>query len=113
MREQVMQKYFKAVQSHSVDNILEVFTSDAIIATADKEIQGHEQIREFYLNGILKCKHFTPVYGPYFLSGADQIAVEIILRCDGVDRLIGDFFTMKTNKISFMRVYSGQGYRPN
>jgi len=65
------------------------------------------------LNGILKCKHSTPVYDPYFLSGADQIAVEIIVRCDGVDKLVSDVFTMKTDNISFMRVYSGQAYRPN
>ena len=111
--EDVLNQYFAAVQSHSVDNILAVFTPDAILSTADKEIQGHDKIREFYLGGVLKCKNFTPVAGPYLLSGNDKIAVEIILRCDGMDRLVGDFFTMKDGKISVMRVYSGKGYKPN
>lgn len=109
---QVMDNYFKAVQSHSVENILAVFAPDAVLSTADKDIVGHDKIREFYLGGVLKCRNFTPKPGPYMLNG-DSLAVEIVLQCDGVDKQVGDFFTMKNGKITHMRVYSGKGYKPN
>lgn len=111
--EQVMQEYFKAVQSHSVDQILAVFTPDAIISTAAGDVVGQDKIREFYLNGVLQCQNFTPKPGPFFFSGKDGIAMEIVLDCDGVDKLVGDFFTIKDGKISSMRVYSGKGYTPS
>jgi hypothetical protein len=109
---QVMDNYFKAVQSHAVDNIVTVFASDATIATSDRDITGLDNIRQFYLNGVLKCKNFIPKPGPYMTNG-DSLAVEIVLQCDGVDKQVGDFFTMKNGKITFMRVYSGKGYKPN
>jgi len=111
--EQVLHEYFEAVQSHSVDRILAVFTADAVISTADGDVAGADNIREFYLNGVLKCSHFIPKPGPYFLSGPDAIAVEIVLECDGVASRVGDFFTIKDGKIAHMRVYSGKGYHPS
>jgi hypothetical protein len=109
---QVMERYFKAVQSHAVEPILDVFAPDAVLVTADREIVGHDKIREFYLGGVLKCKNFTPKPGPLLING-ESLAVEIVLQCDGADRHVGDFFTMKNGKITRMVVYSGKGYKPN
>lgn len=108
----VMERYFEAVKSHSVEDILSLFTANAKISTAASEIQGLEKIRDFYLNGVLKCKEFNPEHGPYLL-GNDMIGVEIVLNCDGVKKSVGDFFTIHDDKISHMRVYSGPGYQPS
>lgn len=109
--EEVLHQYFAAVKSHDIQRILNVFEPDAVIVTAKGKIQGSKSIREFYQKGVLKCAQFQPEPGP-FLIAKKEIAVEIKLHCDGIEKKVGDFFTIRNNKIVSMRVYSGQGYNP-
>ncbi len=111
-QEHVLRQYFAAVQSHDVNRILEVFDANAVIITAHEKIQGLTDIRQFYLNGVLNCANFHPEPGPFFIA-QNEIAVEIILHCDGQDKKVGDFFTIQQDKITSMRVYSGEGYNPS
>jgi hypothetical protein len=108
---QVLDRYFAAVSSKSVDAVLAVFDKDAVIVTAGGEHRGHDAISAFYRNGIFQCKQFRPEPGPRY-GWQNQIAVEIGLNCDGVVRKVGDFFTAENGKLTRMVVYSGPGYSP-
>ena len=108
---EVLQQYFTAVKSHQVNNIVSLFDANAKIITATGEIKGLANIRHFYLNGVLKCKNLSPKPGPYFIA-SNAIAVEIAIQCDGIEKQVGDFFTIQKGKIVSMRVYSGKHYEP-
>ena len=108
---QVLDRYFAAVSSKSIDAVLAVFDQDAVIVTAGGEYRGHEAIAAFYRNGIFQCKQFQPEPGPRYVW-KNQIAVEIGLDCDGKIMRVGDFFTVQSGKLTRMVVYSGPGYTP-
>ena len=108
---QVLDRYFAAVSSQSIDAVLAVFDRDAVIVTAAGEHRGHEAIAAFYRNGMFQCKQFQPEPGPRYVW-KNQIAVEIGLDCDGKIMRVGDFFTVQSGKLTRMVVYSGPGYTP-
>ncbi len=88
---------------------MNVFTPDAVIVTKNKDFVGHEAIRQFYVNGVMKFREFQPIPGPFHIAG-NSVSVEIILKGDGKESLVGDWFTTRGDKIEKLVVYEGRGY---
>lgn len=105
--QQTLDRYFSAVKTQKLDNILSVFDQDATIETCDKIYHGHDEIGEFYKNGILKFNNFYPEPKPLFVKD-NEIAVEITLHGDGKKIKVGDFFTIENGLITNMVVYKGR-----
>jgi hypothetical protein len=49
----IVERYFEALNAHNVDLILELYNPDAVHVTAKRTIQGHEKIGEWYTDLFL------------------------------------------------------------
>jgi hypothetical protein len=103
----MLDSYFDSVRSQNIDSIMANFLSDAVIQANDRNYTGHDEIKQFYENGILKCTKFFPMPQKRHYMTNNSIAVEIGLNCDGNILMVGDFFYFKNNKISRLHVYKG------
>lgn len=98
--------YFAAIRTRDADALGALFTDDAQLVTLAGTFTGPDAIAGFYRDLAFAVDDLWPEPGPLMLDG-DRVAVEIRLQMNGTVTLVGDFFTLRDDRITRLVIYTG------
>ncbi len=109
LAQDVVSDYFRRVASQNMQQILDIFDSEAEIEIGQRIFRGYDELKAFYETGPLKFRQFRPEPGPLFIKD-NVVAVEVTLHGDGRKRKIADFFEVENGLIKRLIIYSLVGH---
>ncbi|MBY6685603.1 nuclear transport factor 2 family protein [Rhodococcus sp. BP-149] len=101
---EVVSAYFAGVTAGDAAAVSALFASDAVLQNATGTLDGADAIRRMYEGG-LSSSTMVPSPRQYVVDG-ERVAVEIDLKADGHDVILGDFFTVRGGLITRLAIYS-------
>ena len=102
----VIDAYFAAIRAKDADALGALFTDDADLVTMAGTFTGPSAIAAFYRDLAFQVDDLWPEPGPLIVDG-ERVAVEIRLRMNGKVSLVGDFFTMRNDRIARLCICNG------